>query len=401
MSADTPREAPPLDGIKVLDLSRVVAGPWATMTLGDLGAEIWKIENPSEGDETRGGSPPAYKGTSTYYLAVNRNKSSLALDFRTAEGQTIVRELAQRADVLVENYLTGTLARYRLDYASLAAINPRLIYCSFSGYGRTGTLATRAGYDFIIQAESGLMSINGEPDGAPNKFGVAISDLLAGNYGTQAILAALFARERTGKGQLLDIALFDASVAALTNVASASLNAGAEAKRYGNAHASIVPYQTFATADAPFVLACANNRQFRDVCTRVIDRPGLADDPRFATNTLRVTHREALAEILGAAFATRTCDDLLAACEAVNVPAGRVRTVEEALASPEVAERGMIYETPGGARSTGSPMHFSSTPVRQPSAPPALGEHSDTILRNVLGYGDDRLRELRAAKVIA
>lgn len=391
----------PLDGIKVLDLSRVLAGPWATMTLGDLGAEIWKVENPSEGDETRSWSPPTYEGTATYYLAVNRNKQSLALDFRTERGQEIVRELAKHADVLVENYLTGTLARYGLDYESLAAINPRLVYCSVSGYGRTGSLATRAGYDFIIQAESGLMSINGEPGSAPNKFGVAISDLLAGTYCAQAILAALFARERSGNGQLLDIALHDASVAALSNVASASLNAGVKAKRYGNAHASIVPYQTFPAADAPFVLACANNRQFRDLCVSVIDRPELPVDPRFATNTLRVTNREALAAILTACFAPRSCDEIIAACKGVNVPAGRVRTVEEVLASPEVAERGMVYEAEGGVRFTGSPMHFSGTPVRKPSPPPALGEHSDTILRDVLGYDEARLRDLRAARVIA
>jgi crotonobetainyl-CoA:carnitine CoA-transferase CaiB-like acyl-CoA transferase len=394
------KPAPPLDGITVLDLSRVLAGPWSTMTLGDLGADIWKIENPSEGDETRSWAPPEYDGTSTYYLAVNRNKSSIAIDFRTERGGAIVRELAKRADILVENYLTGTLARYGLDYESLAAINPRLIYCSVSGYGRTGSLATRAGYDFLIQAESGLMSINGEPGGKPNKFGVAISDLLAGTYCTQAILAALYARERTGAGQLIDVALHDASVAALSNVASAALNAGVKAKRYGNAHASIVPYQTFDAADAPFVLACANNRQFRDLCVSVIDRPELPADARFATNTLRVTNREALAAILGECFASRSCDDVIATCKAVNVPAGRVRTVEEVLASPEVAERGMVYEMAGGVRVTGSPMHFSGTPVRTPSAPPALGEHTDAILRAVLGYDDERLRELRSTKII-
>ncbi len=391
--------APPLDGIRVLDLSRVLAGPWATMALGDLGAEIWKIENPAGGDETRSWTPPAFHGTATYYLAVNRNKSSVAVDFRTKDGQTIVRELAQRADVLVENYLTGTLARYGLDYPALAALNPRLIYCSLSGYGRTGALAERAGYDFVIQAESGLMSINGEVDGTPHKFGVAISDLLAGNAATQAILAALYARERTGKGQMLDIALHDASVAALINVASASLNGGVNAKRYGNAHASIVPYQTFDAADAPFVLACANNRQFRDLCESVVARPELATDERFATNAQRVANRETLIAILAEDFAQRTCDDILAACAAVNIPAGRVRTVEEVLAAPEVAERRMIYDT-GGVRTTGSPMHFSATPVRTPSAPPALGEHSDAILRNVLGYDEARLRELRDAKVI-
>jgi crotonobetainyl-CoA:carnitine CoA-transferase CaiB-like acyl-CoA transferase len=391
--------AAPLDGVRVLDLSRVLAGPWSTMALGDLGAEIWKIENPDEGDETRSWLPPAFRGSSTYYLSINRNKSSLALDFRTERGRAIVHELAQRADVLVENYLTGTLARYGLDYATLAQINPRLIYCSISGYGRTGALAERAGYDFLIQAESGFMSITGEPDGAPQKFGLAISDLLAGDAATQAILAALYARERTGSGQLIDIALFDASVAALSSVAGASLNAGVRAKRYGNAHASIVPYQTFDAADAPFVLACANNRQFRDLCTAVIERPDLPGDERFATNSRRVTNREALTAILAACFAARRCDDVVAACAAVNVPAGRVRTVEDVLASAEVAERNMVYEMEG-MRATGSPLHFSATPVRRPTPPPALGEHSDAILRSVLGYGDAELRDLRAAGII-
>jgi crotonobetainyl-CoA:carnitine CoA-transferase CaiB-like acyl-CoA transferase len=388
----------PLEGITVLDLSRVLAGPFATMNLGDLGAEVWKIENPAEGDETRSW-PPMHDGTSTYYLSINRNKSSIAVDFRTSDGQALVRDFAKRADILVENYVTGSLARYGLDAPSLCALNPRLIYCSVSGYGRTGTMAARAGYDFIIQAESGLMSINGEPTGTPQKFGVAISDLLAGSYATQAILAALFARERTGMGQVLDIALYDSSLAALINVASSSLNLGERTKRYGNAHPSIVPYQTFETADAPLVLACANNRQFRDLCTGVIGRPELADDPRFTTNPLRVANRHALITILSDCFATRACNDIIAACLAVNVPAGRVRTVEEALASPEVAEREMVLDA-GGARFTGSPMHFSRTPVRKPSAPPALGADGDRVLTSVLGYTPERLRELRAAKVL-
>lgn len=369
------------------------------MALGDLGAEIWKIENPNDGDETRTWAPPAFRGTSTYYLSINRNKSSLAVDFRTEHGRTIVHELARRADVLVENYLTGTLARYGLDYETLREVNPRLIYCSISGYGRTGALASRAGYDFLIQAESGFMSITGEPDGAPQKFGLAISDLLAGDAAVQAILAALFARERTGMGQAIDIALFDASVAALSSVAGASLNAGVRAKRYGNAHPSIVPYQTFDAADAPFVLACANNRQFRDLCCSVIDRPDLPADERFATNTLRVNNRDTLTAILAECFAERRCNDVVARCTAVNVPAGRVRTVEEVLASPEAADRGMLSEA-DGIRMTASPMHFSATPVRAASAPPGLGEHTGAILRSVLGYDDERLRELRAAKVI-
>jgi crotonobetainyl-CoA:carnitine CoA-transferase CaiB-like acyl-CoA transferase len=390
----------PLDGIKVLDLSRVLAGPWVTMTLGDLGADVWKIENPVDGDETRTWMPPAYHGTSTYYLSANRNKMSLALDFKTPDGQTILRELALRADVVVENYLTGALTKYGLDYATLSAINPRLIYCSISGYGRTGPLAERAGYDFLIQAESGLMAITGERDGSPQKVGVAICDVLAGMNCVQAILAALFARERTGRGQAIDVALLDSSVAALANVASGSLNGGGDAKRYGNAHASIVPYEAFDASDAPFVLACANNRQFRDLCTSAIGMPELPNDERFATNALRVKNRVTLSAILADHFATRTVADIVTACTAVNVPAGPVRTVEQALASPEIAARGMIYEMAGGVRITGSPLNLSETPVRTPLAPPALGEHSDAILRDVLCYDAERIRGLREANVI-
>jgi crotonobetainyl-CoA:carnitine CoA-transferase CaiB-like acyl-CoA transferase len=392
--------AAPLDGIKVLDLSRVLAGPWVTMTLGDLGADVWKIEHPGDGDETRTWMPPAYQGTSTYYLSANRNKSSLAVDFKTEAGQAVLRELARHADIVVENYLTGALAKYGLDHASLSALNPRLIYCSISGYGRTGPLAQRAGYDFLIQAESGLMAITGEPAGPPQKLGVAICDVLAGMNCVQAILAALFVRERTGRGQAIDVALLDSAVAALANVAGGSLNGGGTAERYGNAHASIVPYEAFQAADAPFVLACANNRQFRDLCVSALGMPELPDDARFASNVLRVTHRVALSAILAAHFATRTVDDIVAACTAVNVPAGRVRTVEEALSSPEIAARGMIYELDNGVRVTGSPMRLSETPVRAPGAPPALGEHTDAILRDVLGYDADRIRRLREAKVI-
>jgi crotonobetainyl-CoA:carnitine CoA-transferase CaiB-like acyl-CoA transferase len=390
----------PLDGIKVLDLSRVLAGPWVTMTLGDLGADVWKIENPVDGDETRTWMPPAYHGTSTYYLSANRNKMSLALDFKTPDGQTILRELALRADVVVENYLTGALAKYGLDYATLSAINPRLIYCSISGYGRTGPLAERAGYDFLIQAESGLMAITGERDGSPQKVGVAICDVLAGMNCVQAILAALFVRERTGRGQAIDVALLDSSVAALANVASGSLNGGGDAKRYGNAHASIVPYEAFDASDAPFVLACANNRQFRDLCTSAVGMPELPNDERFATNALRVKNRVTLSAILADHFATRTVADIVTACTAVNVPAGPVRTVEQALASPEIAARGMIYEMAGGVRVTRSPLNLSETPVRTPLAPPALGEHSDAILRDVLCYDAERIRGLREANVI-
>jgi crotonobetainyl-CoA:carnitine CoA-transferase CaiB-like acyl-CoA transferase len=391
----------PLAGVKVLDLSRVLAGPWTTMTLADLGAEVWKVENPVEGDESRTWKPPARDDTSTYYLSANRSKKSVTIDFRSVAGQKIVRELAARADVVVENYLSGTLARYGLDDATLRSINPRLIFCSISGYGRTGAFAGRAGYDFIIQAESGLMSINGDRDGTPQKFGVAISDLTAGMSATQAILAGLYSRERTGAGTTIDIALLDASISLLSNVASASLNAGAKAKRHGNEHPSIVPYQTFEAQDAPFVLACANNRQFRDMCQSVIGHPELASDERFATNPLRVANRGELIAFLSKIFSTRACDDILAACCAANVPAGRVRTVEEALASPEVAERHMILDLDDGVRVTNTPFHFWPRPYRETLPAPSLGENTDEILRDVLGYDDERLRALRRDGVVA
>ncbi|CAN5440732.1 CaiB/BaiF CoA-transferase family protein [soil metagenome] len=296
-SKPAPRPAP-LTGRRVLDLSRVLAGPWCTMTLADLGAEVIKVEHPKSGDDTRHWGPPYIGGEAAYYLCANRNKQSLALDISTPEGQAIVRDLATRSDVVVENYKLGGLDKYGLDYASLAAINPALVYCSISGYGRTSPIAERAGYDYVIQAEAGLMSVTGEVEGQPMKVGVAVADLFTGMAATQAILAALIARDRDGVGQHIDMALFDCQLAMLANVGSAYLTTGAEPRRYGNGHGTIVPYQVFDTLDGRVVIAVGNDRQFAALCAEALGRPELPLDPRFGANAARVAHREVLVAIL-------------------------------------------------------------------------------------------------------
>lgn len=376
---------PALTGIRVLDLSRVLAGPSCTQTLADLGAEVWKIENPVAGDDTRGWMPPELDGESTYFMCCNRSKKSVAVDLKSPEGQQTLRRLAAKADVLVENFRSGALAAFGLDPVTLAKLNPRLIYCSVSGYGRSGPRADEGGYDFTIQAESGLMAITGQPDGEPMKLGVAISDLVTGMNAVQAILAAIIARERTGRGQHLDVALFDSAVALLANVASGYLQTGRQSPRYGNAHATVVPYQLFGTADGTLALACGNDGQFRALCKDVLGLPDLPDDPRYTRNRERVNNRDALIPILEAAFQTRDTADWLTDLKAAKVPGGKVRTVSEVFTSPDVIERGMITEVPdaqhGTLRLVQSPLRFSDTPVRAPVAPPRLGEHTDEILR--------------------
>lgn len=394
-----------LADVRVLDLTRVMAGPFCTMTLADLGADVWKIEHPVSGDETRSWRPPEVAGESTYYLAVNRNKKSVALDLKNAEGARVARALAQHADVLVANFLPGALERFGLDYASLSNENPRLVHCTITGYGYAGSRAQQAGYDFAIQAESGLMAMTGEASGEPVKFGVAIADLLAGMNASQAILAALFARERSGRGQSIDIALLDSAIAATSSVASAALNARAGKGRYGNAHPSIVPYQTFATRDGTIVVACGNDRQFGDLCTRVIGRPELASDARFASNVARVAHRADLVPLLAAAFAALPTANVIARLQAANVPSGEIRSVLGALGAPEVAERGMIAEVqhPSAGRIAfpASPLHLLGTPPQPPRAPPAIGEHTRDVLRAVLGLADVELEELERSRAIA
>jgi crotonobetainyl-CoA:carnitine CoA-transferase CaiB-like acyl-CoA transferase len=394
----------PLSGIKVLDLSRVLAGPWCAQTLADLGADVWKVEEPKRGDDTRGWMPPEIDGESTYYMAANRSKRSIAIDLKHPDGQRIVREMAAKADVLVENYKKGTLERFGLGHEDLARLNSGLIYCSISGYGRTGPRADEPGYDFAIQAESGLMSITGEPEGAPMKHGMAITDLVTGMNAAQAVLAALLARARTGKGQLIDMALLDCGIALLANMASGHIVTGDEPPRLGNAHPSLAPYQLFETSDGDFVLAVGNDGQFRALCEKVIGRPDLAADPRFSTSRDRVLNRDALVPELIEVFRKRPTAEWIAALQREKVPCGQVRNLKQVFASPEVAARGLVAQVPdarhGTVRLMRSPLGLRGTPPREPSAPPRLAEHTDVLLREVLGLDAEAIKALRASGAV-
>lgn len=364
-----------LDGIKVLDLSRVLAGPWCAMVLGDLGADVIKIESP-EGDDVRHFGPPFKNGESAYFMVGGRNKRSVVADLKTEEGLVLVKRLALTADVLVENFRKGTLEKFGLDPVELRKENPGLIVCSVSGYGRTGQMSERAGYDFVIQAESGLMSIIGDEDTEPMKVGAAVTDIVAGQYATQGVLAALYHRERTGEGQDVDISLLDGAATLLANQAAAYLMTGERPPRLGNDHPTVCPYRPFETADYPIALAIGANRQFRKLCA-AMGRPEMADDDRFATNPARVENRKALYEILEAEFITRTRDEWLAALHAEGLPAGAIRTVDQVMEAPELAERGVVqeieHETVGRMRLVASPIKLSKTPVRVYLAPRPLG----------------------------
>ncbi len=381
------KRKPALHGVRILDLSRVLAGPWCTMILADLGADVIKIENPDGGDETRGWGPTFAGGESAYYLCTNRNKRSITVDIATSEGQRILRELAAECGVLVENFKTGALAKYGLDYESLRKVRPDLIYCSISGYGRTSPLADRPGYDYVVQAEAGIMAITGVPDGEPMKAGVAVADLFTGMYAVQAILAAIIARSNDGQGQLIDLALFDCGLAMLANVASANLISGEESRRLGNAHPSVVPYQLLPTADSDIVLAVGNDRQFRILCEQVLERPDVARDERFTTNNARIANRESLIRILKEVLRGRSAAEWYRRLSTTGIPTGMVRTVGEALRSPEVAARDMVatvsHPTAGELKLVSSPIRMSGTPVRKPSPPPLLGQHSEEILREM------------------
>lgn len=400
-------KALPLDGIRVLDLTRVLAGPWATMSLADLGAQVWKIENIRGGDDTRAWSVPSFKGVSTYYLCANRGKQSVALDLKTEEGRQIVLDLAARADVVVENFRAGTVDRLGIGYEDIRRINPGIVYCSISGYGQTGPERTRPGYDFIMQAESGLMSITGEVDGRPNRLGVAFADVVAGMVATQSIIAALYQRRDTGAGQFIDVALLETTLNLLINVGTGYLNAGVEPKRYGNAHPTVVPYQVLQTADGSFALAAGNDRMFADFCARVIDRPDLAADPRFATSHQRALHRPELIEILQAIMLTRPSQHWLDACRAADVPAGPVKSVSEALSAPSVVERGVIQKVEHPELGTISLIRAAqglaaqNDPDRPAKAPPLLGEDTRAVLRDVLGLGEDEIDRQAARGVVA
>jgi crotonobetainyl-CoA:carnitine CoA-transferase CaiB-like acyl-CoA transferase len=394
----------PLDGIKVLDLSRVLAGPWCTQTLADLGADVWKIESPGHGDDTRIWTPPDVDGESTYFLCTNRSKRSAAVNLRHPQGQALVRSLAEKADVLVENYRLGALKKFGLDYETLSRANPGLVYCSISGYGRTGPRAAEPGYDFVIQAESGLMSITGEEEGEPMKLGVAITDLVTGMNAGQAVLAALLVRQRTGRGQLIDLALLDGALNVLANVGMGYLAAGHIPERFGNAHPTVVPYQIVSASDGAFALAVGNDTQFASLCT-ALDRSELAADERYRTSRARVLNRATLLPELEKTLATDTRANWLDKIRAAGVPAGSVRTVPQALDAPEVKARGLVADTPdprhGSLPLMRSPLALRGTPPREPVTPPRLGEHTDQILGEVLGATAEELAGWREAGAIA
>ena len=383
-----------LEGVRVLELSRVLAGPWCGMTLADLGAEVIKVEPPG-GDDTRALGPPFRDGMSAYFACTNRNKRSLALDLGKPAARPILDRLVQRADVLIQNYRLGTDRQLGVDYERLGALNPRLVYCHITGYGRTGPDRERPGYDFAIQAEAGLMSITGPRSAEPSKVGVAVADISTGQNAAIAILAALRHRDRTGQGQLIDLSLYDTQLQELANVASSVLFTGAEAQRHGNAHANIVPYQPFRAADRPFVLAIASARLWSVFCAAV-DRPQWRDDPRYVDNAARVAHREALVAELEALFATRDAAHWMELLGRAGVPCAPINSVGQALEHPVARARGMRI-TLGGVPLLGSPLHLAATPVRYELPPPRLGEHTDAILAEL---GEDAVA-LRAAGVVA
>ena len=390
---------PPLTGVRVLDLSRVLAGPWAGQLLADLGADVVKVEKPGAGDDTRAWGPPYLKDAAgrdtseaTYFLCANRNKRSVAIDIATPEGQAQVRALAQQADVLLENFKVGGLKRYGLDYASLKDSNPRLVYCSITGFGQTGPYAPRAGYDFLIQGMGGLMSVTGQPDGepgaGPQKVGVALTDIMTGLYATIAVQAALAEREQSGLGQHIDLALLDVQIACLANQASNYLAGGLVPRRMGNAHPNIVPYQAFPTADGDIILAVGNDSQFTKFCA-VAGHPEWSNDERFSRNAQRVANRAVLVPLLRQATVLRTSADWIAALEAAGVPCGPINRIDEVFADPQVIARGLHIDLPhplaGKVPLVANPIRLSGSPVAYQRPPPLLGEHTDEVLAQWLG----------------
>ena len=403
-----------LKNVRVLDLSRVLAGPWAAQTLGDLGAEVIKVERPGGGDDTRQWGPPFLKdpqgqptGESAYYLCANRNKKSVTIDFTQAAGQALVRELAQQCDVVVENFKSGGLAQYGLDYAALSALNPRLVYCSITGFGQTGPYAHRAGYDFLIQGMGGLMSItgksDGEPSGGPVKVGVALTDILTGLYASTAILAALQAREHTGRGQHIDLALLDVQVACLANQGMNYLYSGNVPERMGNSHPNTVPYQDFPTSDGHMILAIGNDGQFGRFCMAA-GRPEWASDARFVTNAARLAHRAELIALIKTLTVQCSMRDWIALLEQHAVPCGPINTVADVFADEQVQARGMQIEMPhpqaGGIPLVASPIRMSDTPVQYRHSPPQLGQHTHSVLREHLGLSTEAIDELSKQGVL-
>lgn len=401
-----------LNGIRVLDLTRVLAGPWCSQNLADLGADVIKVERPGAGDDTRTWGPPFLKdregrdtADAAYYLAANRNKRSVEIDLSSAAGQRAVRELARASDVVLENYKVGQLRKYGLDYPSLAALNPRLVYCSVTGFGQTGPWAHRAGYDFIIQGLGGLMSITGEaderPGGGPQKVGVAVSDLMTGMYATQAVLAALLHRERSGEGQYIDVALLDVQVAMLANMNTNFLVSGQPPKRWGNAHPNIVPYQAFRAADQWIVVAVGNDEQYRRFC-ELAGRSELHRDERFARNSDRVRNRETLVPLIAELIAEHPAAWWLEALERAGVPCGPINDLRQVFDNEQVRARGLRIdierEDAGAVPLVGSPLKMSATPPSYRLPPPRLGEHTEQVLRELLGYDDDAIAAVRGTR---
>ncbi len=406
--------AGPLSHIRVLDLSRVLAAPWTGQNLADLGAEVIKVERPKSGDDSRAFGPPWLKGEdgkdtaeSAYFASANRGKKSITVNLSKAEGQKIVRELASRSDVLLENYKFGDLSRYRLGYDDLKAVNPRLIYCSVTGFGHTGPYRERPGYDFMIQGMGGLMSITGErddlPGGGPQRVGVPIVDIMTGMYASIAVCAAIAHRAETGVGQHLDLALLDTQAAFLANQAMNYLASGEVPGRLGNAHPNIVPYQTFHTRDGDIILACGNDNLFSRFC-EVAGCKHLAQDPRFATNGKRVENRAALTALLAAVFKERSTREWVEALEAAGVPNGPINNIKQVFEEPQVVARGMKIEidhpTAGKVPLVASPMRFSATPLEFKLPPPTLGQHTDEILRSVLGMSEAEIAQMHAGGIV-
>ncbi len=371
-----------LSDVIVIDLSRVLAGPYCTMILGDLGATVIKVEQPGKGDDTRHFGPPYIAGESAYYLGLNRNKQSILLDFSKPEGKERLLKLVSTATVLVENFRPGSLERQGLGYEALRAINPGLIYCSISGYGQTGPYALRPGYDFVAQAESGLMSVTGEIDGDPQRVGSPVGDVSAGMFACMSILAALRVRDHTGKGQHIDISLLETTMSLLSNVSSNYLISGEEAQRFGNGHPNIVPYQAFHTKDGYVVVSCGNDRLYQVLC-QLLEREDLATDPRFATNPQRVRNRQELVPVLQEEFLRRKTDEWLPQLRAAGIPCGPINTVSQIYNDPHIQAREFVWEcehpTAGRIKLSGSPIHLSETPTRLYKAPPLLGEDDDKV----------------------